>query len=110
MEVFQRLIEYYERPDERVPYLEWFNSLQSGPDKDVIRARLARVRLGNLGDCKPVGEGVLELRIHLGPGYRIYFAEIGRMVILLLTAGDKDDQRRDILQAKSYWAEFRRRL
>ena len=65
--------------------------------------------LGNLGDVKPVGEGVMELRIHYGPGYRVYFSQAGSRIVLLLCGGDKKTQDRDILRAKQYWADFQSR-
>ncbi len=74
-----------------------------------LLARLERVKLGLLGDCKPVGEGVLELRIDKGPGYRIYFAQDGATLVLLLTGGDKATQKKDIAAAKTYWRDYRSR-
>lgn len=78
------------------------------PDLDLFRlARLARVRQGNLGDCKSVGEGVSELRVDYGPGYRVYFGQKGRTLVVLLCGGDKRTQDRDIPLAKQYWREFK---
>lgn len=74
-----------------------------------IRVRLDRVRLGNLGDCRPVGEGVHELRVDYGPGYRVYFGQSGGTIVVLLCGGDKRAQEQDIKQAKAYWDEYRRR-
>ena len=70
-------------------------------------SRLARVRQGNLGDCKPVGEGVSELRVDYGPGYRVYFGQKGRTLVVLLCGGDKRSQDRDIRLAKQFWQEFK---
>ena len=75
----------------------------------VVRARINRVRLGNLEDCKSVGGGVRELRINFGSGYRVYFAQQGDTVIVLLLGGDKSSQNRDIKQAKLYWQDYKRR-
>jgi putative addiction module killer protein len=72
----------------------------------VVRARLNRIRLGNFGDCKSVGGGVVELRIDFGPGYRVYFGRDGRLVVVLLCGGDKRTQARDILRAREYWKEY----
>lgn len=74
-----------------------------------VQARLFRVELGNLGDAKSVGDGVHELRIVFGPGYRIYFAKEGSAIILLLIGGDKGSQGKDIRKAKELWAENRGR-
>jgi len=69
--------------------------------------RIARLREGNFGDAKPIGEGVHELRVHHGPGYRIYFGRQGRAVVILLCGGDKQTQPRDIARAKRYWRAHR---
>jgi len=74
-----------------------------------IEARLNRIRLGNLGDYRSVGQGVSELRIMVGPGYRIYFGRTGSTIVVLLCAGDKDSQPRDINLAKRYWEDYLRR-
>ena len=68
--------------------------------KAHILARLASAALGNFGDCEPVGDGVAEMRVHYGPGYRVYLIRTGATVYLLLTGGDKASQRRDIKRAK----------
>jgi len=70
-----------------------------------IRARLDRVELGNFGIVKSVGDGVSELKIDHGPGYRIYFAMRGKTVVLLLSGGDKSTQQKDIETAKAYWKQ-----
>ena len=68
--------------------------------------RIARVRTGNFGDCKSVGEDVYELRIDYGPGYRVYFGKVESTIILLLCGGDKSSQDDDIRKAKEYWRDF----
>ena len=74
-----------------------------------IEARLTTVATGTFGDAEPVGEGVTELRIHWGPGYRVYFARIGQVIVLLLCGGDKTTQQRDIDRAKEYFENYKAR-
>jgi len=100
-------VRVYTTSNGRCPFDEWLGALKDLRAIEKIDARIARLRSGNLGDCKPVGEGVLELGVHYGPGYRIYFAAQGRAVVLLLCAGDKRAQSRDIARAKRYWREHR---
>ncbi len=100
-------IEVYETADGKAPFDAWFLSLGDEKTKAVVRKRLGRVRLGNFGDRKPVGGGVSELRIDFGPGFRIYYAMHEKTVVLLLTAGDKSSQSKDIKRAIEYWREFR---
>jgi putative addiction module killer protein len=93
--------------DGGVPFEDWLDELNDKRAVARVLARLARVRLGNLGDCKSVGEGVSELRVDHGPGYRIYFGQKGRTLVVLLCGGDKRTQDRDIRLAKQYWHEFK---
>ena len=72
-----------------------------------IDKQLVRLEDGNFGDCQPVGEGVFELRLHFGAGYRIYFSQIENTLVLLLCGGDKKSQARDIERAKTYWQEYK---
>lgn len=81
-------------------FRKWFESLRDLSARLRIAARIRRVSLGNLGDVKSVGDGVFELRIPHGPGYRVYFVRQGDTVIVLLAGGDKSTQRRDIERAK----------
>jgi putative addiction module killer protein len=78
---------------------EWVRGLTDRKAKARILARLEAVKLGSLGDVKSVGGGVREFRIHVGPGYRVYFAQSGKVVLLLLCGGDKSTQVRDIAKA-----------
>jgi putative addiction module killer protein len=91
----------------QVPFEEWLADLDDKRAVARILARLARVRQGNLGDCKPVGEGVSELQVDYGPGYRVYFGQKGRTLVVLLCGGDKRSQDRDIRLAKQFWQEFK---
>jgi putative addiction module killer protein len=107
MEAQPREIRSYITADGRIPFDEWFNSLRDRKALVKIDARIRRVKDGNLGDCRSVGEGVFELRIDSGPGYRVYFGQAGATIVLLLCGGDKSTQDRDITQAKLYWADYR---
>jgi putative addiction module killer protein len=80
-------------------YSEWFAKLRDEQARARINARIRRLSLGNPGDVKPIGEGVSELRIDYGPGYRVYFLQRGREVVILLAGGDKRTQQKDIQTA-----------
>jgi len=81
-------------------YKRWFERLRDLNAQLRIGARIRRVSLGNLGDVRPAGEGVSELRIPYGPGYRVYLTQRGETLIILLAGGDKSSQERDIKRAK----------
>lgn len=88
------------------PYRKWFNSLRDLKTKARIENRLSRIELGHLGDYKSVGQGVYELRLMFGSGYRIYFGLDGGSIVLLLVGGDKDSQSIDIKHALEYWSDY----
>ena len=94
------------RKGESTPFSNWIASLRDPRGVGIIRARLNRVRLGNFGNCKPVGRGVEELRIDFGPGYRVYYGRQGALVVVLLCGGDKKTQAKDIINAQKYWKEY----
>ena len=81
-------------------YAEWFAGLRDRQAKTRIDIRIRRLSLGNAGDVKPVGEGISELRIPYGPGYRVYFVKQGALLVVLLAGGDKSTQDRDIRVAR----------
>ena len=80
-------------------YAQWFNSLRDRQARARIDTRIRHLSLGNPGDAQPVGEGVSELRIDYGPGYRVYFVPRGQTLVILLAGGDKRTQDRDIQTA-----------
>lgn len=90
-------------------FAEWLASMRDKVAQARIRIRLRQVQTGNFGDCESVGDGVTELRIHVGAGYRAYFGRHGKSVVILLCGGDKRSQSSDIKQAKSLWSEWKRR-
>ncbi len=108
MEAYPYAIEYYLTVSNRKPFKEWLDSLDI-VTRAKIRIRLDRARLGNLGRNRSVGEGVYELKIDYGPGYRVYYALNGKTVILLLLGGDKSTQKKDISLAKVYWKDHKER-
>ncbi len=93
----------------REPVTEWLQSLQDKRAQAKIRVRLKRLEAGMFGDCEPVGDGVLELREHLGAGYRVHFSRHGKAIVILLCGGSKKTQSSDIKTAKQYWADWKRR-
>jgi len=99
----------YQRADGREPFTDWLNGLRDKIAQARIRIRLRQVQAGNFGDCEPVGEGVIELRVHVGAGYRVYCARHGKTIVLLLCGGDKGSQTADIKRAKELWSEWKRR-
>jgi putative addiction module killer protein len=93
----------------QVPFTRWLETLTDQRGRAAIRARLARVQAGNMGDCKPLRDGVQELRIDHGPGYRVYLSRQGPVLVLLLCGSDKGDQGRAIVQAIEYLADWKQR-
>ena len=104
MEVFR-----YQTEDGKEPLADWLESLRDKQAQAKIRVRIRRLEAGNFGDCYPVGEGVNELREHLGAGYRVYFGRHGQTVVILLCGGAKKSQPADIKTAKTYWEDWKRR-
>ncbi len=99
----------YQAEDATEPVTEWLNNLRDRQAQARLRVRLRRLEVENFGDCDPVGEGVFELREHVGAGYRVYFGRHGRQVVILLCGGDKKSQTADIKRARKYWVDWKRR-
>jgi putative addiction module killer protein len=102
-------IEIYQTNAGKRPFSQWLKDIKDHLAKAKIRLRLDRLEMGNFGQCEPVGEGVFELKIDLGPGYRVYFGKIGSKCVLLLCAGDKGSQKSDIQKAKVYFKDYQSR-
>lgn len=90
------------------PYVEYVDSLRDREGAAKIKVHVTRAEFGNLGDHRSVGQGVVELKIHFGPGYRVYVGLQGKELIVLLCAGDKSSQNKDIQKAMDYWSDYRR--
>jgi putative addiction module killer protein len=100
---------HYQDANGRCPFKEWIETIRDKNAKARIAVRLFQVEHENLGDSKPVGEGVMELRINVGAGYRVYCARHGQSYVVLLCGGDKGSQSKDITLAKELWADWKRR-
>jgi putative addiction module killer protein len=106
MDLAEKTVRLYLTESGVSPFEEWFDDLCDTRAQQRILARIARLRLGSLGDCKVIGDGVFELRIDYGPGYRLYFGQEGNRIVILLIGGTKSTQQRDINQAKKYWYDY----
>lgn len=89
------------------PFQTWIDQLRDAQGRRRIIARLQRLKQGNPGDVSPIGEGLSELRLDFGPGYRVYFGKHAVDIILILCGGDKSSQKQDISKAKDYWKQVR---
>jgi len=115
MEIRSRDVRDYVTPEGREVFREWLNSVKDSTARAAIRSRIDRsgkprvfdLLLGNFGDNRHWGEGLYELRIHFGAGYRVYLGEADRENVVLLIGGTKRTQKRDIQKAKDYWQELR---
>lgn len=101
-------VKHYIAEDGRDVYAEWHAKIKDSKTKIAIDRRIYRVELGNFGDHKPCREGVWELRLDIGPGYRIYYALSGKTLVLLLCGGIKRSQEDDITKACEYWKDWQR--
>ena len=106
VEGWQRRILKYITEDGRCPFDEWADALKDKRTQAIVNNRLFRVAQGNFGLCSGVGENLLELKIDFGPGLRVYFAEDGDTIVVLLCGGDKSTQSKDIKKAMEYWKDY----
>lgn len=100
-------VAFLELENGKCPYLNWEQKLPRDI-RGIVRIRINRLRLGNFGDCKTIKgiRGLHELRIHFGPGYRLYFGKVKDKLVIVLCGGDKGSQERDIEKAKEYWRYY----
>jgi putative addiction module killer protein len=108
-EAIPRTVESYVTPSGEDIFHAWLDGLTDLRTRVLIDKAVAKVRLGNLGDHKSVGDGVQEIRLDHGPGYRLYFAEQGKTLVLLLCGGTKRRQQEDIARAKQFWKDWKER-
>jgi putative addiction module killer protein len=101
-------IRRYQLSEGKVPVSDWLAGLRDQRARAQIEIRVRRMAIGNFGDCKPVGDGVLELRVDIGAGYRLYCGRQGQTLVILLCGGDKTSQPADIKRAKDYWLDWKR--
>ena len=99
----------YQTADGRLPVTEWLAELRDGDARARVIARLDRLKAGLPGDWKSAGQGVCELRIDHEPGYRVYYAQDGKALVVLLCGGDKRTQDKDIERAHGYWKDYKAR-
>jgi putative addiction module killer protein len=102
-------IRHYLTQDGKDKYVEWRSRIRDRKAMVAVDRRIIRLEQGNFGDHKPCRDGVWELRIDVGPGYRLYYAIAGTKLVLLLSGGDKRTQSADIDRACSYWQDWKRR-
>jgi putative addiction module killer protein len=106
MAVIKKQMEIYSAINGKKPFISWLESLKDNKARYRIKERLDRIALGNMGDCKPIKQGVFELRLDFGPGYRVYFGEENQKMVILLCGGDKSIQEKDIKRVIKYWQDY----
>ena len=102
-------IRLYRDSQGRVPFTQWLEAMRDRQARAAIKARLLRLESGNFGDCKPLRDGVQELRINHGPGYRVYLSKQGPVLVLLLCGSDKGSQDAEIRRAIGYLNDWKER-
>jgi putative addiction module killer protein len=100
-------INYYKDRNGNSPYKHWLERLKEGQASLFIILQVNKLGVGLSGDSQPIGIGLSELRIHYGPGYRVYYARESKSSILILCGGKKSSQKKDISAARGYWRDYR---
>lgn len=103
-------LKIYATESGKEPFREWLNSIKDYDTQAIVFQRMQRIKLGNFGDCKSLGDSLWELRIHSKSGLRVYYARVGLHLILIVGGGDKGSQQRDICRAREYLVEYKRRM
>jgi putative addiction module killer protein len=101
------IVKTYKDEHGNEPFIDWLESVKDKTTQVRIRSRLIRIEQGNFGDHRSIGEGIYELRLHFGAGYRVYYGLLGDEIVLLLAGGDKNTQKQDIQRAKYYWYDYK---
>jgi len=99
----------YETRDGKCPFQQWINRISDTQTQARIFRYVRSLSLGNFSNCRSLGEGVHELKINVGPGYRVYFANAEKTIIILLCGGTKKHQDKEIQAAQKYWADYKKR-
>ena len=107
-EIVNEIREYTDEQGRNL-FREWVTNLRDEQAARRIADRIERMKAGNFGDVRMLGQGLSEMRIHYGPGYRLYYGREGERIYLLLCGGDKSSQSRDIEKARAYWQDHKRR-
>lgn len=110
MQILPREILHYTTPSGNNPYRRWYTQIKDQAAQIAISNRISRIRSGNFGDYKRLSKDLYELRIHYGPGYRVYFEVFQSDIVILLCGGTKGTQQRDIRRAQNYWNDFLDRM
>ncbi len=109
VQIKQRVVDYYRTPAGKEPAHEWLSSIKDKLTQAILYKRIRQAGLGHFGNTRNVGEGVWELKINYGPGYRVYYGIHGDELILILMGGSKRTQTGDIKKACAYWIEWKER-
>ncbi|MEK6733743.1 MAG: type II toxin-antitoxin system RelE/ParE family toxin [Pseudomonadota bacterium] len=107
VEIINKEVKLFHDSNGKAPFVNWLEKLDN-ITRRIIENRMTRLSFGNYGDYKTISQDIFELRFHIGSGYRVYFAEDGDAIVILLLGGDKKTQKRDIEKAKEYYDKYKR--